>query len=117
MADLFAYGELMRPEVMGKLLGRLPPSRPAVLPDHRRVLDEAIGFFRAIPCPGSRVDGLLYEGLTPGELARLDEYEEVGRGLYERAEVEVRVSGLPRRAFAYLAPGAGRGEARGSGQT
>jgi gamma-glutamylcyclotransferase (GGCT)/AIG2-like uncharacterized protein YtfP len=105
MADLFTYGELTRPEVMEKLLGRLPTSRPAVLLDHRRVLDEEVGFFRAIPSRGSRIDGLLYEGLDPGELTKLDVYEEVERGLYQRVAVEVRLGGAPRRAWIYVAPG------------
>ncbi len=105
MADLFTYGELTRPEVMGKLLGRLPTSRPAVLLDHRRVLDEEVGFFRAIPSRGSRIDGLLYEGLDPDELAKLDAYEEVERGLYERVAVEVRLGGVPKKAWIYVSPG------------
>lgn len=107
MPDLFAYGGLTRPEVMERLLGRLPPYRPAVLYNHRRVLDEETGFFRVVPSQGSKVDGLLYEGLSEAELAKLDEYEEVGRGLYRRERAEVRVGNLRRSAWIYQGPGTG----------
>lgn len=83
---LFAYGTLAEPEVMQALLGFLPPSCPARLPDHAayRLRDQVYpGILRE---PGTETEGLLYMNLHAEAMAVIDAFED---DLYERANVAV----------------------------
>ncbi len=100
MADLFVYGTLMTPAVMRAVIGRLPPREAAVLPDHRRHGLRGRVYPVVVPEAGAQVDGVLYTGLTPQELARLDRYED---DFYLRRRVTVRdATGRARTAWCYV---------------
>lgn len=53
--------------------------------------------------PDDCVDGLLIDGLTEADLARVDRYEGTRSGLYVRRVVLVLAGGGERRADVYLA--------------
>jgi len=96
---LFCYGTLRDPRVIGALLGRVPPSRPAVLPGHRRGLLAQRPWAGVAPAAGSAVAGTLYAGLTEGELRHLDRYEGAD---YRRAAIRLTVGATTRRGWIYL---------------
>jgi len=85
--------------VLALIVGRSLVGVDAVLEGHARFgLTDKV-YPAIIAQPGGRVQGLLYSGITPGELERLDEYE---GPLYERRELLVICSGAPTRAFTYV---------------
>ncbi len=91
--NLFAYGELCRAEIVVGLLGRMPVCALALLPDHVRELDPATGYYRARSAAGHQIIGLLFGELSGVEMQRLDEFEDVAHGLYQRVERRVRSVG------------------------
>ncbi len=63
----------------------------------------------AAGAPGDRVDGQLLGGLTSEDYAILDEYEDVGDGLYARVRVLVDTEDGQAPAWAYVqGPSLGR---------
>jgi len=97
-SNFFAYGTLQEPSVLELIVGRSLVGVVALLEDHARFGLRGKVYPAVVAQPGGRVHGLLYSGVTPGELARLDEYE---GPLYERRELMVICSGAPARAFTY----------------
>jgi gamma-glutamylcyclotransferase (GGCT)/AIG2-like uncharacterized protein YtfP len=103
-ADLFVYGTLTDPALVRQLLGRMVPRRPARLPGWRRAASPHHPYPTAVPDPTAVLEGWLLEGLTPQDLAVLDDYEDVTAGLYRRIRVEVLVNDERRPAWLYAAP-------------
>lgn len=101
---LFAYGELCKPPVLLAVLGRVPAAEPALLDGFRRVINIDTGYFRAVPCDGEVVVGLLLDGIEAAELEALDDFENVDGGEYGRVQVEVKMldSGRRESAWAYV---------------
>ena len=100
MSRLFAYGTLLVPEVMERVAGRGFPAERAVLVGWRRRLLRGATYPGLVPAAGERVEGLLYDGLDAGALARIDRFE---GALYERRELPVVLgSGENRAAFVYV---------------
>lgn len=96
---LFCYGTLRDPAVMAALLGRVPPSRPATLPAHRRGLLAGRPWAGVAAAAESAVAGTLYEGLTVRELGQLDRYEGAD---YRRATTRLTVPLGTCRSWIYL---------------
>lgn len=83
---LFAYGTLMVPEVMQRTCGYAAPGQSAMLHDYRcRRLSGEV-YPAIVPWPGERVDGVIYRGVTPAQLSRLDAFE---GDMYQRQAVSV----------------------------
>lgn len=96
---LFCYGTLRDPVVIAALLGRVPSSRPAVLPGHRRGLLAERRWAGVAPAAGSEVTGTLYAGLTEREFRHLDRYEGAD---YRRATIRLTVGATTRLGWIYL---------------
>lgn len=102
---LFVYGTLMFPQVMDAVTGRSFASVPAVLDGYARYRMRGANYPGIVPTPGARVSGVLYRGLDPQSLARLDRFEGMP---YRRAAVRVTtVDGEELDAFAYVVRPAG----------
>ncbi|MCC5847591.1 MAG: gamma-glutamylcyclotransferase [Verrucomicrobia bacterium] len=89
MEHVFAYGTLQFPDLMRRLLGRLPTSRPALLHGYARYAVRNEDFPGLVPEAGSLTDGLLFENLNANELARLDKYESE---MYDRLRLKVHLA-------------------------
>jgi gamma-glutamylcyclotransferase (GGCT)/AIG2-like uncharacterized protein YtfP len=88
---LFSYGTLQAPEVILSVIGRRPDGRPARLPGWAVFRMRDAGYPGIVP--GREEDdapGLIYDGMSDGELLTLDRFE---GPQYERREMEVGVSG------------------------
>lgn len=72
---LFAYGTLMCPEIMAKVVGSLPASFPARLDHYRRGPLSGVEYPAIVACPRAWVEGLLYLELSEGAWRRLDQFE------------------------------------------
>lgn len=82
----FAYGSNM---IMADMLARCPDARvqgKTVLPDYRFFIARS-GYASLKPEPGSHVHGVLWE-ISADDEARLDLYESVESGLYEKQELD-----------------------------
>uniref|UniRef100_A0A453NA23 Putative gamma-glutamylcyclotransferase n=1 Tax=Aegilops tauschii subsp. strangulata TaxID=200361 RepID=A0A453NA23_AEGTS len=55
--SVFVYGTLMAEEVVRVLLGRVPPSSPALLPNHQRLSIRGRVYPAILPVDGSKVPG------------------------------------------------------------
>ncbi len=102
---LFVYGTLMDPSVRARVLGARPHMtvRPARLAGFRRVVVPGFQYpVIATGAPSDRVDGQLLGGLTSEDYAILDEYEDVGDGLYARVRVVVDMDDDTVAAWAYV---------------
>ena len=85
--NIFAYGTLMRREIMEEAAGEGCTGRKAVLEGYERraVRDEV--YPAIVARPGGRVDGIVYTGVSARAADRLDRFE---GELYARSEVRVR---------------------------
>ena len=102
---LFVYGPLMAEEVVTKLLGRVPRSRPAKLPGyircckkgaqhapdgvcttHRGLVANCYPAIIGTGVQGHEVEGIIYERLRPKEIRCLDYYEDPS---YQKVPVTV----------------------------
>ncbi len=83
---LFVYGALTDDAERRRLLGRSVESRPAWLPGYARGRSR---HYFVLKNDGAETAGQILLGLTPHDLAILDDYEDVPR-LYTRERVDVR---------------------------
>jgi len=75
---LFVYGTLRAPEVLAGVLGRVVPAgrlRPATASGHRAALYPGRAYPAIVPARAEALPGLLVEGLSDAEIARLDAFE------------------------------------------
>jgi hypothetical protein len=99
----FAYGSNMSRALMRR---RCPGARalgPARLDGWRFIIMRE-GYASIVPEPGTTVHGVVWS-LTPRDLAALNAYESLDRGLYLRRVLPVVMVGRRRRALVYVAPG------------
>ena len=75
MPAFFFYGTLCHAPLLDCVLGRPSAAIPASLADHAVHWAEGGAFPLIVPQPGAVAQGLLLEGLTEDEAARLDYYE------------------------------------------
>ena len=101
---LFTALTLIDRDLLGALLERPMLGVPAELPGF------ALASLGSLADDGPRVlvpsgehstPGILYEGITSEDWRRLDAYQGVGEGLYERTHAEVR-TGRERRLWAFV---------------
>jgi gamma-glutamylcyclotransferase (GGCT)/AIG2-like uncharacterized protein YtfP len=97
--DLFVYGTLMVAEVMRRVSGFDQAGDVAVLHGHRRRVLSGELYPAIVPWPDCRVEGLLYRGLEPGQLAALDAFE---GAMYRRVPVDVVIRADRFSAETYL---------------
>jgi gamma-glutamylcyclotransferase (GGCT)/AIG2-like uncharacterized protein YtfP len=86
-SNLFSYGTLQAPEVISSVIGRQPPGEAARLPGWRVFRMINAGYPGIVP--GAESDdapGILYRGISEGELFTLDRFE---GPQYERRELPV----------------------------
>lgn len=74
MGPAFFYGTLCHGPLLQAVLGRLPDTRPARLPGFALFWVEGEDFPVVEAAPGAVAEGLLAEGLTEADQARLDFY-------------------------------------------
>lgn len=86
---LFVYGTLLDEPFTSSLLERRVTAEPARLLDFELLRIEGFPFATAFFAPGETVEGRLYRDLTAEDYARLDHYEGVNEGLYQRIEAAV----------------------------
>ena len=101
---IFVYGTLRDPDVLSRLLRRVPPMKPAKVEGYRKYFDQDAGFPMAIKEKGSVIDGALMTGIGSRDLSMLDDYEGIRKGLYKRITVQVMPAGskAPVEAFMYV---------------
>lgn len=87
---LFVPGEQLPQEFVENLIGR--PVRPerARLEDHREIALDDQAWRVLVPARGEHVAGRLYRNLLAEDYRRVDSYQGVLEGLYERTVAAVR---------------------------
>ena len=88
-ASLFVYGTLMSPNLINRVIGRVPKMVPAVLHNFHRYKIQDRPYPGIAEAKGSRVEGMFIESLDDEEFSKLDEYENIE---YERIPVEVQLA-------------------------
>ncbi len=97
---MFVYGTLQFADVLAAVTGRRFEGVVATLDDHARYCVKQQPFPGIVPQAGSQVRGLVYRGIDPVALARIDEFE---GELYRRETVSVRTDdGRDIEAQAYV---------------
>lgn len=104
MADFFFYGTLCHPALLCHVVGRMPEVRDAVLADHAVYWAQGGAFPLIVAEAGGMARGLLVQGLSAQEAARLDYYE--GGFGYVTRDVPVHAQGGQALARVYF-PDAG----------
>lgn len=87
----FFYGTLMAPQVLSRVTGHSTSTltiRPAILPDYRRHRVREADYPALLPQAGSSVRGTLVDGLSAGDLRRLDVFE---GSEYDRIRTKARL--------------------------
>jgi gamma-glutamylcyclotransferase (GGCT)/AIG2-like uncharacterized protein YtfP len=103
----FAYGSNMSRALMVR---RCPGARaiaPARLDGWRFVIMRE-GYASIVPARGGEVHGVVWR-LSPRDLAALNTYENLDRGLYVRRVLPVSLAARRRAALVYVAPGSAQG--------
>ena len=106
----FAYGANMSVSGMARRCPRSKPLGPARLARHRLAVMRE-GWLTVARDPRSSVHGVVWE-LALGDVAALDRYEGLARGLYAKLTQPVLAVQGPRRAIVYVGANAGPGAAR-----
>jgi hypothetical protein len=106
----FAYGANMSVSGMARRCPRSKPLGPARLARHRLAVMRE-GWLTVARDPRSSVHGVVRE-LALGDVAALDRYEGLARGLYAKLTQPVLAVQGPRRAIVYVGANAGPGAAR-----
>jgi gamma-glutamylcyclotransferase (GGCT)/AIG2-like uncharacterized protein YtfP len=76
MADaLFCYGTLCFPEIMRRVAGAVPESESAILVDYACYALVDLAYPGIVMERGAQVGGVLYQGLSRAQFAKLDAYE------------------------------------------
>ena len=104
MTSLFVYGTLCHLPLLQSVLGYLPKTQDASLPDHAVYWAEGGNFPLIVAQAGHVAQGLLMQGLTRQDMARLDYYE--GPFGYTTQARDVFVAGEGHMAQVYI-PDAG----------
>lgn len=106
----FAYGSNMDAAAMQARCPASKPLGPARLVRHHFLINSD-GYATVVRHPKATVHGVLYD-LALADVAALDRYEGVHRGLYGKAVQPVLTANGPRKALIYIArsavPGAPR---------
>ncbi|HRJ70645.1 MAG TPA: gamma-glutamylcyclotransferase [Terrimicrobiaceae bacterium] len=103
---LFAYGTLMFPEVIAAVIGRVPPAQPASATgfERREIIGQWYpGLVRSRSA--NPVNGIVYDGLTRPDWAKLNAYE---GDFYELTAIAITRDGQEEAALVYLVPESGR---------
>lgn len=85
--DVFAYGSLEFPVVLGAVIGRVPAREPATLEGFARFRVRDGTYPGIVAAEGARAEGTLWRGVDLDGLAALDRFE---GALYERRRLPVR---------------------------
>lgn len=85
----FTYGSLMCEDIMSAVCGMPVAGETATLAAHRRHPVRGEAYPGMLPTPGFSVAGVLYRGLPPAAVERLDAFE---GPQYERASVTVTLT-------------------------
>ena len=102
--SLFFYGTLRYEPLLYAVVGRAVETRVAYLGDHTVLTAAGQSFPMLVPAAGERAEGLVVDGLTAAECARLDYYE--GPYGYALTPVSVETDEGPVEAEVYIpAPG------------
>ena len=96
---LYTYGTLQLPEIMSQIVGRAVLGRAARLSGFARYRIRDRVYPAIVESPGAQLSGVVYDGLGPEELVRLDDYE---GPIYERRVVEIEVDGDVLLACTYV---------------
>lgn len=96
---MFAYGTLLLPQIISRVMGRVPPADEALLRGYRRVTVMGEVFPAVFRDPSAEVKGRVYRGIDERELQLLDHYE---GELYRREPVEIVVLGRPEWTESYV---------------
>jgi gamma-glutamylcyclotransferase (GGCT)/AIG2-like uncharacterized protein YtfP len=99
----FAYGSNMSRALMGRRCPGAHALGPARL-DGWRFCIMREGYASIIPARGGAVHGVVWR-LSPRDLAALNAYESLHRGLYVRRVLPVSIGPRRRAALGYVAPG------------
>jgi cation transport regulator ChaC len=106
----FAYGSNMSRPLMRARCPGAGEIGLACLSGHRFTITPD-GYASVVPAAGGIVHGVLWR-LTPRDLAALNAYESLDRGLYVRRQLPVRHGGRRLRALVYVATREGAGRPR-----
>lgn len=103
-SPLFVYGSLRDPDVRARVLGRPHLAMcPATLRGWRRHMVPGFAYpFLVLATPESVVEGELMLELTVADYVRLDEYEDVDSGLYDRHGAIVETPSGPAGVWVYV---------------
>ncbi len=101
---VFAYGTLLDTTFLVQLVEHPVPSEPARLDGYRVETLARFDWPVLVAAQDAVVEGRINRGLDGRDLERIDAYEGVAEGLYERVEVEVWTCSGEREeaAFVYL---------------
>ncbi len=104
---LFVYGTLLDATFVGNLLGRPFVPEPAELLDFQLLELPGLAYPVIQEASGRKVEGRLYRHLTEEDFERLDAYEGVAEGLYQRTAGEITTPatadrGSTERAWIYV---------------
>jgi gamma-glutamylcyclotransferase (GGCT)/AIG2-like uncharacterized protein YtfP len=103
----FAYGSNMSRALMGRRCPGAHALGSARL-DGWRFMIMREGYASVAPAPGAAVHGVVWR-LSPRDLAALNAYESLDRGLYVRRVLPIVVGAGRRPALVYVAPGRAQG--------
>lgn len=96
----FFYGTLRHMPLLAAVLGRMPEARPARLAGHRVAFAEGQDFPTLLPFASAAAEGIVVEGISPEDRARLDFYE--GGFAYAPIEMQVEVGAGHLPALVYF---------------
>lgn len=85
--NLFVYGELMKDDVLLRLINRIPKKKKGKIKGYEKFFDYSIGYYGVRKKEGSEVSGIILLDITEEELKVFDYFEDEGE-LYYRVKTK-----------------------------
>ena len=85
--NLFVYGELMKDEVLLRLINRIPEKKKGKIKGYEKFFDYPIGYYGVRRRKGSEVSGVILLNISEEELRVFDHFEDEGL-LYHRVKTK-----------------------------
>ncbi|MCQ6254506.1 gamma-glutamylcyclotransferase family protein [Methanocaldococcus sp.] len=100
--NVFAYGELMKKDVLLKLINRVPKMIKGRVYGFKKFFDKSIGYYGAVKEDGSYIDGIILLGITEKELKIFDDYEDLGIYYIREKTISIGEDGKKYDVYIYL---------------
>ncbi|CAF29935.1 gamma-glutamylcyclotransferase family protein [Methanococcus maripaludis] len=100
--NIFAYGELMKDEILFELINRVPEKNLGKIYNFEKFFDEKIGYYGIKPKENSSISGIILFNINSTELEIFDDYEDEGTYYSKNKTICYDLNGKGYESYVYV---------------